>query len=405
MAPLFLLIFIVLVIGVIRGQAALIMLTMVALVASLGSIWWSRRSTDGLRYRRFFDPPRIFPGEETDYVVEITNNKSLPLPWVRIEEHVPPTVLPVRGGPGVTGVEGWERRRSVSLSWRERVVLRQRFTCSERGDHAIGPTDVETGDPLGFFPTHLRIPASRELLVYPRIAALDTLPAESRFPFGPANARPPVLEDPARFAGIRDYRPGDPMKWVDWKASARRMTLQTRVFAPTTQTNVVIALNVQTMPLAWQGHDLERLNAAIGVTAALVRDALDARSAVGVAANGSGSGMEEFQVFLPPNRRPSQLEDTLAVLARLAPIPTMAFGPFLHRVAANFPYGASLLVVTGYLDEVIADQLVDLVDRRHTVALFFLGEEVPVRVDPRVRVTELAEITFEPLGAEGGTHG
>jgi uncharacterized protein (DUF58 family) len=319
------------------------------------------------------------------------------LPWVRIEEHLPSAVLPVRGGPAVAGTEGWERRRSVSLGWRERLVLRQRFTCTERGDHSIGPTDIETGDPLGFFPSQLRVGESRELLVYPRVAQLDSLTPESRFPFGPASARPPVLEDPARFSGLRDYQPGDPMRWVDWKATARRMKLQTRVFAPTTLTNVVIALNVQTMAVAWQGFDLQKLNAAIGVAAALVQDAVAARHGVGLAVNGSGVGMEDFQLFLPPNRRPTQLEDTLAMLARLAPIPTMAFGPFLRRVAANFPYGASLVVVSGYLDRETADHLSDLADRGHAVTLVFLGEAIPVPLDHRVREMTLPEVVFEPV--------
>jgi uncharacterized protein (DUF58 family) len=397
MASLTLLLLILLFFGVIRGQGALIMLSTLLLFTAFGSHFWSRHSTQRIRYRRYFDPPRIFPGEDTEYVVEVVNDKPLPLPWVRIEEHLPASVLPVVGGPAVTSRDGWERRRSVSLGWRERLVLRQRFTCAERGDHSIGPTDIETGDPLGFFPSHLRIDESRELLVYPRVARLDPLLAESRFPFGPANARPPVLEDPARFSGIRDYRPGDPMRWVDWKATARRMKLQTRVFAPTTLTNVVIALNVQTMPAAWQGFDMERLNASIGVAAALVRDAVAARHGVGLAVNGSGVGLEDFQVFLPPNRRPTQLEDTLAMLARLSPIPTMAFGPFLRRVAANFPYGASLVVVSAYLDQETAADLSILAERGHAVTLVFLGEEIPISVDPRVRRMTLPEVEFEPL--------
>ena len=402
MGSLALLLAIVLFVGVIRGQGALIMLSILLLVTTFGSYWWSQQATTRLRYRRFFDPPRIFPGEDTEYVVEVVNDKPLPLPWVRIEEHLPAAVLPVRGGPVVSASEGWERRRSVSLGWRERLVLRQRFTCAERGDHSVGPTDIETGDPLGFFPTHLRIGESRELLVYPRIARLDPLRAESRFPFGPANARPPVLEDPARFSGLRDYQPGDPMRWVDWKATARRMKLPTRIFSPTTLTNVVIALNVQTMPAAWQGFDLEKLSAAIGVAAALVRDAVGARHGVGLAVNGSGVGLEDFQVFLPPNRRPTQLEDTLAMLARLSPIPTMAFGPFLRRVAANFPYGASLVVVTGYLDRETAEHLAALVERGHAVTLLFLGEEVPVPVDSRVRQLTLPKVEFEPVAQTEG---
>src|SRR5579871_1459337 len=254
-----------LVVGIVRSQAALIMLSSLLLVTTAGSRFWSRQSLAMVTYRRRFEPPRIFPGEETEYIVEIVNRKRLPLPWVHLQEKMPAAVLPVVGGPRVSGDEGWQRRRSVAVAWNERLVLRQRFTCLTRGDYRIGPTEIESGDPFGFFPTHLHIEPTRELLVYPRYAELPKIEIESRFPFGPVTARPPVLEDPARFAGIRDYQPGDPMKWVDWKATARRMKLQTRVFAPTTLQHVVILLNAQTMAHAWQGYDLQRLDAAIAV--------------------------------------------------------------------------------------------------------------------------------------------
>jgi uncharacterized protein (DUF58 family) len=385
-----------LLIGIIRAQSALIMLCSLFLVTAIGSTFWSRRSVQALTYERRFDPPRIFPGEQTDYVVEVTNRKFLPLPWLRIDEHVPSALVPA-GEHRVAGDEGWQRRRSVSLAWHERLVLRQRFTCAQRGNYVVGPTDVETGDPLGFLPAAVRFPETHSLVVYPRIAELDQAAVVSRFPYGSTSARPPALEDPARFAGIRDYRPGDPMRWVDWKASARRMKLQTRIFAPTTLDSVVVALNVQTMPFAWQGYDEDRLEQVIGVAAALVRQSVVDRQPVGLAANASGAGIEEFQVFLPPNRRPSQLEDVLGVLACLSPIPTLSFGRFLHRIAGNFPFGASLAVVTGFLDESMADTLERLVERGHAVSLFFVGPEVPVALDSRIQTTVLTTVTFEPI--------
>lgn len=402
------------------------MLSSLLIVTTLSFTFWSRYAARGLTYRRYFEPPRIFPAEETDYVVEITNAKLLPLPWVRVEEHLPSAVVPVAPNPRdeppagsqharpsmerVKGEEGWQRRRSVSMGWHERLVLRQRFTCTQRGHYVVGPTDIETGDPLGLFPVHLRIPESHALVVYPRLAALVPPDIPSRFPFGAENARPPALEDPARFAGIRDYRPGDPRRWVDWKASARRMRLQTRVFAPTTLNTTIVALNVQTMAFTWQGYDPVRLESAIGVAAALLRDAVAARQPIGLAANASGADMEDFQVFLSPSRRPSQLEDTLEVLAKLSPLPTMAFGAFLRRIAASFPYGASLMAVSAFLDPEIAGDLAAIAHRGHAVSLTFLGTALPADVDSRIRTTLLPAVAFEPvgtvqLGERGGVPG
>jgi uncharacterized protein (DUF58 family) len=265
----------------------------------------------------------------------------------------------------------------------------------------VGPTELETGDPLGLFPNDFRVPESHELLVYPRIAELEPHPLQSRFPFGAANARPPVLDDPIRVAGVRDYLPSDPMRLVDWKATARRMKLQTRVLAPTTLNNIVVVLNAQTLPFVWQGYDLTRFEAVLGVAAALVRETLAYRQSVGLAANASGAGMEDFQLYLRPNRRPSQLEDTLAALATLTPIPTMAFGSFLEKIAANFPYGASLVAVTSFVDEAIAKNLARLAERGHSISLVFLGAELPFPMAAAIHVRLVPEVKFEPTDTSG----
>src|ERR1051325_9834446 len=82
-------------VGVIRGQASLIMLVSLLLATTVGLRLWSRRATAELTYARSFDPPRIFPGEQTTYVVEMRNLKRLPLPWVRLDEHLPAAITPV----------------------------------------------------------------------------------------------------------------------------------------------------------------------------------------------------------------------------------------------------------------------------------------------------------------------
>lgn len=397
MASVFIILGLLLVVGLMRGQSALIMISSLLLVSVAAFSWWSRVAGQALRYERGFSPSRIFPGERTDYIVQLSNARMLPIPWVRIDEHVPDALQAptTQGNDGRADAPLWQRSRMVALGWHERLELRQPFTCLQRGEYRVGPTNIETGDPLGLFPIHIQVPETMSLLVYPRPAVVGNLLSESAAPFGTAGARPPALEDPARFAGLRDYQPGDPRRWVDWKASARRLKLQTRVFTPTTVSTRIVALNVQTMPFTWQGYDAERLEKAIGVSASLVRDSILADQPVGLAANSSGVGMEDFQVFLRPNRRPAQLEDALAALARLSPLPTMAYGSMLRRVAANFPYGASLIAVTSYFDDAIGDDLSRMAHAGHTVSLVLVEAPIPDDLDPAIRAVSVTDVLFE----------
>ena len=87
------------------------------------------------------------------------------------------------------------------------------------------------------------------------------------------------------------------------------------------------------------------------------------------------------------------------MLARLSAIPTLAFGAFLRRVAANFPYGASLIVVAAYLDEESIDEMALLAERGHSIELFFLGPELPPDLPREIPVITLTDVDFEPLSA------
>jgi uncharacterized protein (DUF58 family) len=174
------------------------------------------------------------------------------------------------------------------------------------------------------------------------------------------------------------------------------MQLQTRVFTPTTLDSVVVALNVQTMDHAWQGYDATMIEEAIGVAATVVERTIDSGHPVGLAVNGSGTETQDFQIFLSPNRRPAQLEDALALLAQLAPIPTLAFPSFLRRIAANFPYGTGLIVVTAYLDATLADELEALTHWGHRVSVVFVGSELAVDLSSRIPLVTTKDVRFVP---------
>src|SRR5438128_1032747 len=137
-------------IGLIRNQTPLMLLALLFMLALGISALWGQFAARGLTFRRSFDPPHIFPGQPTDYVVEIINGKRLPLPWTEVTDRLPAvlTVLPQTQGPSPVGarhaspaLDGeaseprapstqppaphgeWRRQSSIALGWFERVTL------------------------------------------------------------------------------------------------------------------------------------------------------------------------------------------------------------------------------------------------------------------------------------------
>jgi uncharacterized protein (DUF58 family) len=95
------------------------------------------------------------------------------------------------------------------------------LTFPERGRTEVDAMIIHSGFPLGFFRRFKTCSIDLEVVVYPR-----PLPAgrySSRV--GPeghqrTNAREGEKGDEIR--ELRGYRPSDPLRWVDWKATARK---------------------------------------------------------------------------------------------------------------------------------------------------------------------------------------
>ena len=68
-------------------------------------------------------------------------------------------------------------------------------------------------------------------------------------------ARPGLAEDPSRFAGVRPYAPGDPIRRIHARTSARLGRPMTKRFEPSRDREVLIALDVQTVDgPAWEAR-------------------------------------------------------------------------------------------------------------------------------------------------------
>jgi uncharacterized protein (DUF58 family) len=130
-------------------------------------------------------------------------------------------------------------------------------------------------------------------------------------------ARRALFDDPTLLAGSREYRAGDPMRRIHWKATARTGDLQVRVCDPSTTASLMIVLNLNTFQHVWQGVEPERMETAISVTASLAVWALEKDFAVGVRSNGIVAGIENSP-RLASSANPRQAPMILEHLARLA---------------------------------------------------------------------------------------
>jgi uncharacterized protein (DUF58 family) len=131
-----------------------------------------------------------------------------------------PMELAVDGSPGVTaalrdtlpaGLGGEATFDTVPDGRTLRYDLRLRH----RGVHEAGPVEVGLGDFLGLWERVERVDSRTTVTVYPRVHPLrETADLLSGY-VGLTDRR-------EQFDSVREYSPGDPLRDVNWKASAKR---------------------------------------------------------------------------------------------------------------------------------------------------------------------------------------
>ena len=378
---------------------------------------WAKYCFYDLRYQRQLSEKQATFGEEITLSLTIENAKLLPLPWLEIQDILPRN-LTIQG----QKVQNTLRSNLPALeclfspSWYERVTRRYTVQCTVRGIHAFGPTLLRSGDVFGFITREVHITNHQYLLIYPLVVPITSFGLPARHPFGERRAPRRLLEDPSRVIGVREYAHGDSLRRINWKATARTMQLQSKVYEATTTYTMVIFLNVVARLDAYYGIHPALQELSICAAASITNWAIDQGYAVGLYANTIMSLPDEEtwsatdhtdtpnletkvntevlrrRIRLPAASSAEQRKQIMEALARTQTY----FGTNIENVIQaerpRLPSGATVVVITEALSEYLVETLIHMRQGGYSVAILFVGDSPPP--------IKLAGITVYHIGGD-----
>jgi uncharacterized protein (DUF58 family) len=156
--------------------------------------------------------------------------------------------------------------------------------CSRRwGVYDVGGIEARARDVFRLVVWERRVELHRTLKAYPKEERVQRLltPFETRALTGSEVAR--AKGDGIEYADIRDYVPGDRMRSINWRASARRVGLVVNERHPERNTDVVLFVDSFS---DLQGATRSTLDDAVRAAATLATRYLDRRDRVGLVAFG-----------------------------------------------------------------------------------------------------------------------
>ncbi len=367
-----------LLIGLLLGASMLVYAAYVLLAIFWISRYLSRRWTEALQATRTMSADEIEVGQSAQIQLRLDNRDTIPILWVLIDDVLPRAAL--FGPPPALELQGNSLRICSVASKSSRVVTYQ-ITALRRGYFQIGPAVAETGDLLGLHRRFRVVADSAYLLVLPKLIPLDGYDVASRRPVGEVKVTYRLMEDPTMISGIRQYRSGDPMRSIHWRATARTGHLQSKQYQPTSVAGATLVLDLhqQTNP---DHHEPVRSDLAVTAAASICHTLMQLQQQFGLVSNGRDAAdritisadEQEFAirddarsevamkhssdrlrpVILPVARGPEHFVQIHKTLARLERTDGMRLEELLLEAQSRMPRDASVLVILQEVDETAA---------------------------------------------------
>ncbi len=283
---------------------------------------------------------RVVVGERAVGALTLANTGSRAILPSRV-------VLPVGAGRGVFDV----RRLAVGDEVEELFAI----PTQKRGILQVGPVAVLRGDPLGLFERIHRREEPVDLYVHPKtvlfdgqslgfLRDLEGLPATDLSP------------DDVSFHALREYTPGDDLRHVHWKSTARTGTVMVRQYEETRRSHFVIALSRHPADYRTTDEFELAISAAGSLGLRAIRDSQRVEVRVQGRALPAATGkqfLDSLSGLEQASHREGSLVDlagTVASTMALASVVVLVCGSKTNadqlRVACSrLPFGARVLVV------------------------------------------------------------
>lgn len=240
--------------------ALLTVLAILAILLFAERILYDRFWAKGLNCEIRFQSDCAAEGETATLQEVITNRKLLPLPVVEIDFHMDRR-LHFTDAENTALSDRSYRRDVFALALNQRITRTLELRCAGRGYFEITEAGMMAHDLFLRKKYVGSTPQSTSFYVLPRPVPTELINIPFSRVMGTVLARKKVYDDPFEFAGLREYSRSDPMKYINWKATARAGKMLTNLHESTLSQRVILLLDL----------DGENLNHADRLSEAAIR--------------------------------------------------------------------------------------------------------------------------------------
>ena len=315
-------------------------MVVICLVTLLGicicSYVWVRTQVMHIQAQRKLLFAAVQVGDELEENIQIINNGIFPVLWIAVEDN--------------SNFPAYSIRSVRAVDPQSKTTWRYHLTCKQRGIFTLGPWQWTSSDPFGIFNLRRNYIHTQQMVVYPPLAFLPAslLPIGRQVgdlrPFKQALSAETILA-----THTRPFQPGDPLRRVHWRTTARRGSPYIKIFDPEAASRVWLIPDLDASVHSnsskesddWQDSSEENM---ILLLSALASQFLQDHRAVGLFA-----GTDPERIILP-QRGPAHFWTILGALTPLHATQTQSFAWTLQQAAPLISSRDLIIAVTPSLE-------------------------------------------------------
>ena len=287
----------------------------VVLLISLQNYAYKKLWDKGLGFKVLFSHREVFEGDELQIQMELTNKKFLPLPWVVAKTEMSKGFLFNSDFDELSKTINKNTDLLTSIMMYSIQKKRRPLVCLHRGVFRLYSAKLHVSNLLHTEEFSKDIKLGSEILVFPKtLDNYKNIDLIYKKVDSAIQSKAIIDPDPFEFKGIREYQPTDPLKSVNFKATAISQKLMVNINAPTNAFKLTIVLNVEETLVKFEWAIYEQ---SIRLAATLAKYYIENNASVGFITNGRDTATGE-ELFVRGGTSGSHMYNIYEGLARVA---------------------------------------------------------------------------------------
>jgi uncharacterized repeat protein (TIGR01451 family) len=298
------------------------------------------------------------PGEDVEVELTVTNDGRNTIPDLRIVDGVPDALSVVEGTP----------RQATALRPGETTTLEYTVEAS-RGRHQFDPLVAIGRDWIGAHEREREVATDLTIDCVAPLAEPTAIPLRNQTAQQVGTVTTNTGGSGVEFHTVREYRPGDPLKRIDWRRRARTGELATIEFREERAAIVVFVIDTRVEGYVTDDRGVSAVEYGIQATGAMGRALMDDGNRVGVASFGPS------WTYVPPGLgrdHEVRLRDRLSLGEGFSPTPdrsNFVLGLSLRRIQKHAPENAQIVFCSPVVDELAVETVRRLEAHGHAVTV------------------------------------